>query len=138
MMKTISKQSLNAYITCNIINVYIPTLSGKREAFVSSLSFYHKLFEFTHLSLHLLKISWGNRQLKKLKCVLKKKKKELVFNGLKYFSHGTRCAGEVSAARDNNVCGVGVAYDSKVAGMSHHSKVFLFPLSLIMDNNFFS
>jgi len=32
-------------------------------------------------------------------------------------SHGTRCAGEVSAARDNNVCGVGVAYDSKVAGI---------------------
>lgn len=31
-------------------------------------------------------------------------------------SHGTRCAGEVSAARDNQVCGVGVAYDSKVAG----------------------
>ena len=32
-------------------------------------------------------------------------------------SHGTRCAGEVSAARDNNVCGVGVAYDSMVAGI---------------------
>lgn len=31
-------------------------------------------------------------------------------------SHGTRCAGEVSAARDNDVCGVGVAYDSKIAG----------------------
>lgn len=32
------------------------------------------------------------------------------------FSHGTRCAGEVAAARDNGVCGVGVAYHSKVAG----------------------
>nr|CAG4640704.1 EOG090X02T5 [Eulimnadia texana] len=32
-------------------------------------------------------------------------------------SHGTRCAGEVSAARDNNICGVGVAYDSKIAGI---------------------
>ncbi|XP_044729582.1 neuroendocrine convertase 2 [Chrysoperla carnea] len=32
-------------------------------------------------------------------------------------SHGTRCAGEVSAARDNGVCGVGVAYDSKIAGI---------------------
>lgn len=31
-------------------------------------------------------------------------------------SHGTRCAGEVAAARDNEVCGVGVAYDSKIAG----------------------
>lgn len=32
-------------------------------------------------------------------------------------SHGTRCAGEISAARDNGVCGVGVAYDSKIAGI---------------------
>lgn len=32
-------------------------------------------------------------------------------------SHGTRCAGEVAAKRDNDVCGVGVAYDSKVAGI---------------------
>jgi len=31
-------------------------------------------------------------------------------------SHGTRCAGEVSAAANNNICGVGVAYNSKVAG----------------------
>ncbi|KAJ1309491.1 hypothetical protein OPQ81_006266 [Rhizoctonia solani] len=30
--------------------------------------------------------------------------------------HGTRCAGEVSAAR-NDLCGVGVAYDSKIAGV---------------------
>ena len=33
-----------------------------------------------------------------------------------FFSHGTRCAGEVAGARDNGVCGVGVAYDSMVAG----------------------
>ena len=32
------------------------------------------------------------------------------------FSHGTRCAGEIAAKRDNGVCGVGVAYDSKIAG----------------------
>merc|ERR1719466_153276 len=32
-------------------------------------------------------------------------------------SHGTRCAGEVSAAKDNDVCGVGVAYNSLVAGI---------------------
>uniref|UniRef100_A0A6A7G3X6 Neuroendocrine convertase 2 n=1 Tax=Hirondellea gigas TaxID=1518452 RepID=A0A6A7G3X6_9CRUS len=32
-------------------------------------------------------------------------------------SHGTRCAGEISAARDNGICGVGVAYDSLVAGI---------------------
>lgn len=30
--------------------------------------------------------------------------------------HGTRCAGEVAAVR-NDVCGLGVAYDSKVAGI---------------------
>ena len=30
--------------------------------------------------------------------------------------HGTRCAGEVAAVR-NDVCGVGVAYDGKVAGI---------------------
>lgn len=35
--------------------------------------------------------------------------------------HGTRCAGEVSAVR-NNVCGVGVAYDSKIAGLRILSK----------------
>uniref|UniRef100_G1K8P0 Neuroendocrine convertase 2 n=1 Tax=Anolis carolinensis TaxID=28377 RepID=G1K8P0_ANOCA len=34
-------------------------------------------------------------------------------------SHGTRCAGEVSAAANNNICGVGVAYNSKVAGRTY-------------------
>lgn len=32
-------------------------------------------------------------------------------------SHGTRCAGEIAAARDNRLCGVGVAYGSRVAGL---------------------
>ncbi|XP_060062833.1 neuroendocrine convertase 2-like [Ylistrum balloti] len=40
-------------------------------------------------------------------------------------SHGTRCAGEVSAARDNKVCGVGVAYDSKVAGLRMLDQPFM-------------
>ncbi|OJD21403.1 hypothetical protein ACJ73_07256 [Blastomyces percursus] len=35
--------------------------------------------------------------------------------------HGTRCAGEIAAVR-NNVCGVGVAYDSKVSGIRILSK----------------
>ncbi|KAI9796867.1 MAG: pheromone processing endoprotease [Piccolia ochrophora] len=35
--------------------------------------------------------------------------------------HGTRCAGEVAAAK-NNVCGVGVAWDAKVAGIRILSK----------------
>jgi kexin len=36
--------------------------------------------------------------------------------------HGTRCAGEVSAVK-NNVCGLGVAYNSKVAGIRILSKL---------------
>lgn len=36
--------------------------------------------------------------------------------------HGTRCAGEVSAAR-NDICGVGVAYDSEIAGVRILSKI---------------
>lgn len=36
--------------------------------------------------------------------------------------HGTRCAGEVAAVR-NNVCGVGVAYNAKVAGIRILSKL---------------
>lgn len=35
--------------------------------------------------------------------------------------HGTRCSGEIGAAK-NDVCGVGVAYDSKVAGIRILSK----------------
>ena len=30
--------------------------------------------------------------------------------------HGTRCAGEIAMQADNNKCGVGVAYNSKVGG----------------------
>jgi len=33
--------------------------------------------------------------------------------------HGTRCAGEVAAAGNNSVCGVGVAPGSKVGGNLH-------------------
>ena len=39
-------------------------------------------------------------------------------------SHGTRCAGEIAAKRDNNACGVGVAYDSKIAGESTSEQPF--------------
>ncbi|KAH3669414.1 hypothetical protein OGAPHI_001535 [Ogataea philodendri] len=31
--------------------------------------------------------------------------------------HGTRCAAEIAAVKSNGVCGVGVAYNSKVAGI---------------------
>lgn len=36
-------------------------------------------------------------------------------------THGTRCAGEIAAVK-NHVCGVGVAWDSKVAGLRILSK----------------
>ncbi|XP_061176557.1 PC3-like endoprotease variant B isoform X1 [Saccostrea echinata] len=32
-------------------------------------------------------------------------------------SHGTRCAGEIAAEANNNVCSVGVAYNAKVGGI---------------------
>ena len=32
--------------------------------------------------------------------------------------HGTRCAGEVAAAK-NNICGVGVAYGAHIGGKNH-------------------
>lgn len=40
--------------------------------------------------------------------------------------HGTSCAGVLVMAKDNDICGVGVAYNSKVAGIrllsgTHHS-----------------
>lgn len=37
-------------------------------------------------------------------------------------THGTRCAGEVAAAR-NSQCGVGVAFDAKISGIRLLSKV---------------
>uniref|UniRef100_A0A8C5MCN3 Neuroendocrine convertase 2 n=1 Tax=Leptobrachium leishanense TaxID=445787 RepID=A0A8C5MCN3_9ANUR len=40
-------------------------------------------------------------------------------------SHGTRCAGEVSAAANDNICGVGVAYNSKVAGIRMLDQPFM-------------
>ncbi|XP_071833208.1 neuroendocrine convertase 2-like [Apostichopus japonicus] len=40
-------------------------------------------------------------------------------------SHGTRCAGEVSAVADNGICGVGIAYNSKVAGIRMLDQPFM-------------
>ncbi|GMM58863.1 kexin [Maudiozyma humilis] len=31
--------------------------------------------------------------------------------------HGTRCAGEIAAAKNNGFCGIGVAYNAKVSGL---------------------
>ena len=33
-----------------------------------------------------------------------------------YFSHGTRCAGEIAAQADNGICGMGIAYDCNIGG----------------------
>jgi hypothetical protein len=35
----------------------------------------------------------------------------------KKLRHGTRCAGEVAAIAGNDVCGVGVAFHSKIGGV---------------------
>ncbi|XP_071784447.1 neuroendocrine convertase 2-like [Asterias amurensis] len=40
-------------------------------------------------------------------------------------SHGTRCAGEVSAVADNGICGVGIAYNSKIAGIRMLDQPFM-------------
>ena len=45
--------------------------------------------------------------------------------------HGTNCAGVIAAAANNGRCGVGVAYDAKIAGICWLygvSYIFLFVL----------
>jgi len=39
------------------------------------------------------------------------------FSGGKQDRHGTSCAGEIAMVKDNGVCGVGVAYDSRISGL---------------------
>ena len=34
-----------------------------------------------------------------------------------YYSHGTLCAGVIGMEKSNSKCGIGVAYESKVAGL---------------------
>ena len=39
--------------------------------------------------------------------------------------HGTSCAGVIAMAKDNNYCGVGVAYDARLVGkLSCYCTVF--------------
>lgn len=33
-----------------------------------------------------------------------------------FFRHGTRCAGEVAAQVNNNICSVGVAFNARIGG----------------------
>ena len=44
---------------------------------------------------------------------------KLVFKKIEFFTcrHGTRCAGEVAAKINNNICGVGIAYHASVGGI---------------------
>ncbi len=58
-----------------------------------------------------------------------------------FFSHGTRCAGEVAAKANNSVCGVGVAYNANIGGMLmnkgdlwKHFKI-LFVCTLVCNGN---
>lgn len=42
-----------------------------------------------------------------------------------YFSHGTRCAGEVAAQANNSNCCVGIAYNARIGGrLTDHSFLF--------------
>lgn len=34
-------------------------------------------------------------------------------------THGTSCAGIIAMRRDNNICGVGVAYESNIGGITN-------------------
>ena len=53
----------------------------------------------------------------KVYCKLSRSVPCLLMCHIRVCSHGTRCAGEIAAKRDNGVCGLGVAYDSKIAGI---------------------
>lgn len=44
-----------------------------------------------------------------------------------YFSHGTRCAGEVAAQANNSNCCVGIAYNARIGGrLTDHSFLFAY------------
>ncbi|CAH1799660.1 unnamed protein product [Owenia fusiformis] len=46
-------------------------------------------------------------------------------------SHGTRCAGEIAAEANNNVCGVGVAYNAKIGGV----RILDGPVTDLLESN---
>ena len=54
-----------------------------------------------------------------------------------YYSHGTRCAGEVAALANNSICGTGVAYQAHVGGMIFSETIFVsFSLQLVNETGF--
>ena len=48
------------------------------------------------------------------------------FSEGKQDNHGTSCAGAIAMVKDNGVFGVGVAYDSKIAGLQQLYGHFIF------------
>jgi hypothetical protein len=48
-----------------------------------------------------------------------------------FSSHGTRCAGASSGKANNGMCGVGVAYNSNIAGKKIEIKLDLIKFLLI-------
>lgn len=40
----------------------------------------------------------------------------MIFHDVTCDRHGTRCSGEVAAAK-NNICGVGIAYDTRIGAI---------------------
>jgi len=40
-----------------------------------------------------------------------------------FFRHGEKCAGIIGAVLNNSYCGVGMAYNARLGGMSNHGKL---------------
>jgi len=40
-----------------------------------------------------------------------------------FFRHGEKCAGIIGAVVNNSFCGVGMAYNAHLGGMSNHGKI---------------
>lgn len=38
-----------------------------------------------------------------------------------FFSHGTRCAGEVAMEANNSYCGVGIAFNARIGGEENNA-----------------
>ena len=43
-----------------------------------------------------------------------------------FFRHGEKCAGIIGAVLNNSFCGVGMAYNAHLGGMSNHGKIIMY------------
>lgn len=66
-------------------------------------------------------LSWGVLDVQRLAMCYK----QVCLLFLSFSRHGTRCAGEVAAVANNDICGVGVAYDAKIGGKVNLSKCII-------------